>query len=130
MRAYAAAQARKPRGVPEAGHPWNVFKLHIENLVGDCNQTAGEELWKIVRRGQSSGRLRICSKYDDADCVEMAFRIQSESIACKFGSTIGAAGLHLTLTHNPDRPFRCGDAELTVREAADLLLDQLIFPEN
>jgi hypothetical protein len=113
----------------QCGELWDSLRSRVGQIVAESNCLACERLWTVAAEPDESV-LRVCAATDALDCVEISLDPATATLSCDFGSSTGWGKTVFQIIRSGKRTaLRLGDAELTVDETLDVILNRLKFPD-
>ena len=108
---------------------WDRFLRLADDRVRECNAVAGERIWLAAVSGNSPDSWSVHSAARPGDSVSCRFDVQSGVLVCQPGSALRGETLVLECAGMLDL-LRCGEVELTLEQAVDLILNRLEWPDD
>jgi hypothetical protein len=106
---------------------WDSFQQLACLRVRECNALAGEQVWIAAAASSSSLTLIVRSITSPADSVACSFNVHRGILTCSPGPEIKARKCQFHLVDETSGTLRRGSEELTLDEAIDEILGQLVW---
>ena len=109
---------------------WQRFREQLESRIKDCNAVAGERLWRTKGCTGSGAGGTIASVYCPSDRLDCAFDETAGVLSFTFAAASRTIVLRFEWVGGTADRLRRGQQEFTIAETLNLLLDQLVWPDE
>jgi hypothetical protein len=109
---------------------WQRFREQLESKIKEGNAVSGERLWRTTACSGSGAGVTIESVYSPSDRLDCAFDPRNGVLSFSSSSASRTIALRFEWVGGTADRLRRGRRELTIPETLNLLLDQLVWPDE